>query len=283
MADDQQMTDEELASELHDEIKRFLERSSFRGRYESHLEDWGQQAIMKLMPHLDKLRELSKPARLAYARKAAERTALDGIPSTRRYVSLPQRELPEEGKPEYEPTLEEIPSSKNPSDDERGYGFEDEAIERLDSGYASELRELLDKIAWSQSSREHVHFWLLWLVELRANLTERVHDRSVSVELLHDRLCAMVHWHRAEREHTVHKEHQATLEDLWDELLRPLYQAGEYEAHQLRDALDECEVVASKNQVEQWLSRMRRRVGERCAEQGVGYHDLREALAALRS
>ena len=256
-------------------VRAHLSRE-YPNRSANDREDWQQEAIAKLLPRLDVLSGLNVAQQRRYARLTARSAALDKIRKNSRDVVMIDVGA---GSDDSDADASEDFGSSH-DELKRTYQAQVQHIEdHASSDKRKDLRDLLDKIAWSQSSREHVHFWLFWLVELRANLSERVHDRRISQELFHEQLAQMVLWHEAEREHPVHKNHEATLDGLWDALLPALYRTGEYEAHQLRDALGACEVVASKNQVEQWLSRMRSRVGDHCKAQGVSYHELREALA----
>lgn len=141
-----------------------------------------------------------------------------------------------------------------------------------------DLRELLDKIRWNpSSSRAKVHFWAVFLLSLRVAPTERgLRGSGTFTPDVLDDLSAMI-----ERVMLWHDDEQSLRLSVGFDVLVACWEACKaharetasmsfgaiveaINAHHDREAL-------SIDQWNQWRSRTRQAIRQRCAEEGIDY------------
>ena len=193
-------------------------------------------------------------ARAAYLMGATDNAAVDGLRAAKR-----QRKLTpyEEDEPEQPARAQAAQQTFEASD----------AL-----ATPERLRRALDALAWERSSREHVHYWLLWLLSLRGAVGQRLRPSQTHQTWL-DAVEQTLVWHPHEREHVVHAQHPPSLQDLWAQAQALLYQEGDLDAQTLQRAWALLQVSLSLNTLQQWTSRTYERVRERCHEIGLDYQE----------
>lgn len=174
--------------------------------------------------------------------------------------------------------LKSIADSEEELDDEHRRAQErlDEAQEAL--GELEDLRALLDKIRWHPaSSRAKVHLWAVFLLSLRVVPTERGLRASgtFTPDVLDDLITPLEHimpWHDDE---------QSLRLSVGFDVLVAIWEACKAHARTTA-SMSFCAIVEAINahhdtealsidQWNQWRSRTRQAIRQRCAEEGVDY------------
>jgi hypothetical protein len=144
---------------------------------------------------------------------------------------------------------------------------------------ARHLRSLLDRLAWARSSREEVHFWLLWLIEVRRTVGERVYgEGELALAAFDAALARLVLWHGEEEAHAICGD-SPTLGAFWRDAVAVLHRVGELDQQAICGVFGGLGEQVSMDRLHQWQRRMRVKVLASCERQSVTYVELAEALS----
>lgn len=279
-------TEEQVAAWYAEALEvagRFLRRR-YHDATEAQREEWASEvAVDVAMRWREEGAPAHRGAQLAYIRTSAHRRALDEVDAKRNKIfgaasswdeSAGQDEGEASGALSVEAQLD-VMRRRGWMSTRLTLAMRGEAL--LEAG-AARLREVLDRLAWEKSSREEVHFWLLWLMDVRRVVGERLRaEEDVPLAPFAEALAGLVRWHEAEQAQAICGE-GPTLGRFWQDAVAVLHSEGELEQQAICDVFGRLGEQVSMDRLHQWQRRMRLKVKASCDAQGVTYEELRAVL-----
>jgi hypothetical protein len=155
-----------------------------------------------------------------------------------------------------------------------GAGLEDSSAvwEHERGEYARQLRAHLDRLAWGPPRTVNdVYLWLVLLLILRRAAATRLWEEGAACEAAALMAAAerSVIWYEEQEARARFAAAYPTLWAVWEQLAAILARTGEANQRDVCQAFELLGSTLQLNTYQQWETRLRRKVAQRCEELGV--------------